>query len=201
MPGVSSAALHVYTDASVFGPKLPKGYTQDRGRYGPTFIAWVAWHGDEYPARPAFAGQSFIGDQWTNQAECYAGHHGLMAAYSHVQAAKPDDRPTLAVFHVDNLYAYKALADRAKRLKALLPHRLEAARLCSELATLGVRVEWRHVSGKDKHHKVAHSMTRQARGQVLREQAWRPPENEPAPEWKPPSRRLRIIENDDDIPF
>lgn len=182
--------LHLHTDASVRGDRLPEGYIAKRRRVGHTFVAWAGWHECDLPDRPTFAGAAYVGEHGTQRAEFYAVHHGLSAALAYVSATPEAERPDRIVAHVDNDTVYRLMAGKGKA-SALRPHYEAASRLCAQLTEAGVRVEWRSVSERNKRHRIVDSMSKQAHTQVLTRVEWRPTD---APPPIPPV-------GDEDIPF
>ena len=64
--------------------------------------------------------------------------------------------------------------------------------LIERLSPLGIEVYFDKVSDRNKQHRMAHSMSKQAWNQVFTKEAWRPEDAPPKPESR---------ESDDDIPF
>lgn len=170
--------LNLFTDACVFGERLPRHYRLRRRRVGHTFIAWVAWHGCSYPDCPTFAGQAYVGEHGTQRAEFSAAQHGLTAALSYIAITERESRPTKVVVHVDNDTVFRLMRGywTPRDLKSHYEHTLS---LCERLRQVGTLVEWESVSETHRVHKVAHSMSKQARHQVLRPE-WRPADDPPA---------------------
>lgn len=172
------AALNLYTDACVFGERLPKHYRNKRRRVGPAFVAWAAWHDCDHPQRPTFAGQAFVGECGTQRAEFQAAQHGLSGALGYVRNQAPSRRPEKVVAFIDNQTVVQLMqgAWTPNELQRFYDHTVA---LCRELADHGVPVIWEQVSERHKIHKVAHTMSKQARHQILRPE-WRPADDPPA---------------------
>ena len=203
---MSPDTLYLYTDASVRGrhsvtmksAKPQVGIT--RARYGPATAAWVGWHESDFEACPAIAGTAYVGNQdGTQCAEYQAAIMGMHAAIAYANSTRR--RLDSVVLHVDN----RTVANQLTRRWAVDKMRVQyemVRRAMDWLEAVDIAVFVQEVGEKDRGHKVAHRMSKQAWTQVLVEPAWQPADQPPA--WMRGTLPVKSTPQplpDDEIPF
>jgi hypothetical protein len=145
-----------------------------RSRRGPGFGAWIGWHGDDLSARPSLAGQAYLGaDHGTQTAEYTSVVHALGAAVAYGETRSARHRPTEVLLHVDNKCVYLLMIGEWTPGEATGRIHRRASALVARLHGMGMPVGTIKVAESDATHKLVHSMSQQARNQVLLKPEWR----------------------------